>query len=118
MEPEDLYARVITDVPLLSALDYRVPPDMLLAVGDIVIVPVGNRKKAGVVIELRPWTEIEKGRLKSVSLAFRRFLPSGFVSQNSLPFITAGPGEKSLFLRFPPFSENPPGFATRPPLRR
>ena len=67
MEPEDLYARVITDVPLLSALDYRVPPDMLLAVGDIVIVPVGNRKKAGVVIELRPWTEIEKGRLKSVS---------------------------------------------------
>ena len=71
----DLYAQVIVDVPALQALDYRVPDNMCLAVGDIVRVPVGSRSVAGIVIGLREWTGIAKGRLKAVSTVQGDTLP-------------------------------------------
>ena len=63
-----LYAQVIVDVPALQALDYRVPEDMCLAVGDIVRVPVGTRSVAGIVIGLKEWTGIARNRLKAIQV--------------------------------------------------
>lgn len=67
MTVSEQFARVIVDVPGLPELDYKVPAEQLLAVGDIVMVPVGRQQKAGIVTGLRPWTDIENKRLRSVS---------------------------------------------------
>ena len=49
MTVSEQFARVIVDVPGLPELDYKVPAEQLLAVGDIVMVPVGRQQKAGIV---------------------------------------------------------------------
>ena len=67
MTVSEQFARVIVDVPGLPELDYKVPAEQLLAVGDIVMVPVGRQQKAGIVTGIRPWTDIENKRLRSVS---------------------------------------------------
>ena len=36
-----LFAKVLVDVPGLPPLDYRIPDDLLVAVGDLVVVPLG-----------------------------------------------------------------------------
>jgi len=39
-----LFAKVLVDVPGLPPLDYRIPDDLLVAVGDLVVVPLGSRR--------------------------------------------------------------------------
>lgn len=55
----DQYASVIVDCPL-GVLDYRVGEDMTVAVGDRVVVPLGNRKLVGIVVSVKAATTIEK----------------------------------------------------------
>ena len=47
-----LFAKVLVDVPGLPPLDYRIPDDLLVAVGDLVVVPLGSRRVAGIVATL------------------------------------------------------------------
>lgn len=67
MAGADQFAQVITDVAGLPPLDYIVPEDELVAVGDRVIVPVGAQKTAGIVVSMKEWPGIEKKRLRSLS---------------------------------------------------
>lgn len=62
----DLIAKVIIDAPGLGALDYRVPPEMLVAVGDRVRVSLGARRVTGIVVKLQSASDWTGGRLKSV----------------------------------------------------
>ena len=71
----DQYAQVIVDVAGLPPLDYLVPQEMLVAVGDLVLVPVGRRKTAGLVVGLKPWTDIERRKLRAVSCVLNDFSP-------------------------------------------
>ena len=54
---------VLLPLPLTGAYDYRVPPEITLAPGDFVVVPLGRREVVGVV-----WgagsDEVEAGRLR------------------------------------------------------
>jgi hypothetical protein len=45
-EAGDLYAKVMVDTPGLGLLDYAVPVDMLVAVGDRVVVGLRTRNVA------------------------------------------------------------------------
>lgn len=60
------YARVVVDAPQLGPLDYQVPEDMLVAVGDRVLVNLVSRKLVGVVVQLASASDIERRRLKRV----------------------------------------------------
>lgn len=60
------YAQVVVDAPQLGLLDYQVPEDMLVAVGDRVLVNLVTRKVVGVVVGLAAASDIEKRRLKRV----------------------------------------------------
>ena len=48
-EAGDLYAKVMVDTPGLGLLDYAVPADMLVAVGDRVVVGLRTRNVVGIV---------------------------------------------------------------------
>ena len=50
MPEGNLYAKVLVDVPGLGPLDYKVPDDMLVAVGDRVTANVQTRKVVGVLL--------------------------------------------------------------------
>ena len=52
-EAGDLYAKVMVDTPGLGLLDYAVPADMLVAVGDRVVVGLRTRNVVGIVAGLR-----------------------------------------------------------------
>ncbi len=67
MAGPEQYAQVIVDAPSLGPLDYVVPEDELVAVGDRVIVPVQSQKKPGIVVAVRDWTQIENRRLRKLS---------------------------------------------------
>ena len=47
-EAGDLYAKVMVDTPGLGLLDYAVPADMLVAVGDRVVVGLRTRNVVGI----------------------------------------------------------------------
>ena len=49
-EAGDLYAKVMVDTPGLGLLDYAVPADMLVAVGDRVVVGLRTRNVVGIVV--------------------------------------------------------------------
>ncbi len=68
MPAEELFASVITDTPGLGCLDYRVPEDVLLAAGDMVTVPLGKKQTAGIVTEVRGWTDVDRKKLRRVSV--------------------------------------------------
>ncbi len=61
-----MFAKVIVDIPNLGALDYRVPDEMLVAVGDRVLVPVNSRTVPGVVVSLTNSSDYQGSRLKSI----------------------------------------------------
>ncbi len=61
-----MFAKVIVDVPEFGPLDYKVPDDMLVAVGDRVIVPLQTRLLPGVVVALVSVSDLEKKRLRSI----------------------------------------------------
>lgn len=59
------YVRVLLDSPL-PPLDYKVPEDMALAVGDRVVVPLQTRKTVGIVSEILSATDVEARKIRSV----------------------------------------------------
>lgn len=61
-----LFAKVIVDAPL-PELDYRIPDDMLVAVGDRVLVPLGVRKVPGIVVEIVRESELDPKRIKKIA---------------------------------------------------
>lgn len=62
----DQFAGVIVAAPGLPELDYKVPSDMLVAVGDRVLVTLVKRRVVGIVVSLKTSTEIAGSRLKSI----------------------------------------------------
>lgn len=68
MAKTNQFAKVLVDAPGLPPLDYGVPEDMLIAVGDLVVVPLGlgNRKVVGIVAELCEASRYEGKRLKNL----------------------------------------------------
>lgn len=64
-------ARVLVDAPGLGPLDYGVPEDLLVAVGDLVLVPLGVRRVVGIVVELSGSSRFEGVRLKRLQMVLR-----------------------------------------------
>lgn len=64
-------ARVLVDAPGLGPLDYGVPEDLFVAVGDLVLVPLGTRRVVGIVVELSGSSRFEGARLKRVQMVLR-----------------------------------------------
>ena len=62
----DQFAGVIVAAPGLPELDYKVPADMFVAVGDRVLVTLVKRRVVGIVVSLKTSTEIAGSRLKSI----------------------------------------------------
>ena len=67
MPEGNLYAKVLVDVPGLGPLDYKVPDDMLVAVGDRVTANVQTRKVVGVVAALENATDLQGKRIRSIT---------------------------------------------------
>ena len=70
-----LFAKVLVDVPGLPPLDYRIPDDLLVAVGDLVVVPLGSRRVVGVVATLANAADCEDKRLKCISAVLHATAP-------------------------------------------
>lgn len=62
----DLFAKVLLDVPNLPLLDYMVPQDMDVVVGDRVEVQLGTRKCVGLVAEMSNATDVDKKKLRRI----------------------------------------------------
>ena len=69
-----LIAKVIVDAPGLGVLDYAVPADMLVAVGDRVIVGLRTRNVVGIVTELHSASDYE-GKLRKVKTVLHDTAP-------------------------------------------
>ena len=63
----NLYAKVLVDVPGLGPLDYKVPDDMLVAVGDRITANIQTRKVVGVVAALENATDLQGKRIRSIT---------------------------------------------------
>ena len=70
-----LIAKVLVDVPGLPPLDYRIPDDLLVAVGDLVVVPLGSRRVVGIVATLANAADCEDKRLKCISAVLHASAP-------------------------------------------
>lgn len=75
MKSNDLIAKVIVDVPTLGELDYKVPEDMLVALGDRVLVTLGRRRVVGIVVNLVRGSEIAQNRLRSITAVLNDIPP-------------------------------------------
>ena len=65
-EAGDLYAKVMVDTPGLGLLDYAVPVDMLVAVGDRVVVGLRTRNVVGIVAGLRAAADFAENRVRQI----------------------------------------------------
>ena len=61
-----MFAKVIVDIPDMGPLDYKVPEDMLVAVGDRVMVPLQKRYLPGVITSLLEVSDLAPRQLKSI----------------------------------------------------
>ena len=61
-----MFAKVIVDIPEMGALDYKVPDDMLVAVGDRVMVPLVRRQIPGIVVALTEVSDLDAKRLRNI----------------------------------------------------
>ncbi len=57
-------ARVIVDVPMPQPLDYRVGTTFAARPGALVVVPVGKRRHAGIVVEIAHSSALAEARLR------------------------------------------------------
>ena len=57
---------VLLPYPFAGPFDYRVPPGMQPKPGDVVLVPLNNREKAGIVWDTPPDEGVPAHKLKSV----------------------------------------------------
>lgn len=70
-----LFAKVIVDTPALGALDYLVPPDMDVAVGDRVTVGLRTRTVVGIVTALQSASEYTGTRLRRIKSVLKDTAP-------------------------------------------
>ncbi|MDO5530454.1 primosomal protein N' [Sutterella sp.] len=75
MARTDQFAKVLIDAPGLAPLDYRVPEEMLVAVGDLVLVTLGARRAVGLVVLLSSASDIEEKRLKRIQSVLKFSTP-------------------------------------------
>lgn len=75
MAKTGLYAKVLVDAPGLPPLDYRVPDEMLVAAGDLVVVPLGTRRVTGIVAQLCNAADVEERRLRRISAVLNASAP-------------------------------------------
>ncbi|MDY4163994.1 MAG: primosomal protein N' [Sutterella sp.] len=73
-EEAGLVAKVIVDAPGLGELDYAVPSDMLVALGDRVIVGLRTRNAVGIVTAIHSASDYE-GRLRKIKSVLRDTAP-------------------------------------------
>lgn len=73
-EETGLVAKVIVDAPGLGALDYAVPSDMLVALGDRVTVGLRTRNVVGIVTEIHSASDYD-GRLRRIKSVLRDTAP-------------------------------------------
>ena len=74
-EGNSLYAKVIVEAPGLAPLDYAVPADLMVAVGDRVIVGLRTRNVVGIVVGLQNVPDFTKGRLRFIKQVLRETAP-------------------------------------------
>ncbi len=71
----EIYAKVIVDAPGLSELDYVVPPDMLVAIGDRVLVGLRTRTVVGIVVALNAASDYTGTRLRRIRTVLKDTAP-------------------------------------------
>lgn len=62
----DLYAKVLLDVPNLAPLDYKVPQELDVVVGDRVEVQLGARRCIGLVCGITNASDVDKKKLRNI----------------------------------------------------
>ncbi|MDO4937550.1 MAG: primosomal protein N' [Sutterellaceae bacterium] len=68
------FVEVFVDVPL-PALDYAVPEDVTVTVGDRVVVPVGTRKTVGIVAAVKDTTQVPAKKIKPIVRVLNEVAP-------------------------------------------
>ncbi len=68
------FVEVFVDVPL-PALDYAVPEDVMVTVGDRVVVPVGTRKTVGIVAAVKGTTQVSEKKIKPIVRVLNEVAP-------------------------------------------
>ena len=71
----EIFAKVIVDAPGLSELDYAVPSDMLVAVGDRVLVGLRTRTVVGIVVALNAASDYTGTRLRRIRAVLKDTAP-------------------------------------------
>ena len=71
----DLFAKVMVDTPGLGLLDYAVPSDMLVAVGDRVVVGLRTRNVVGIVAALQAAPDFTENRVRRIKAVLRDTAP-------------------------------------------
>lgn len=74
-QANEMYAQVIVDVPALGCLDYRVPADMMVAVGDRVLVGLVSRTIPGVVVGLSDTTDVPAKKVRNIKAVLKETAP-------------------------------------------
>ena len=74
-EAGDLYAKVMVEAPGLGLLDYAVPTDMLVAVGDRVVVGLRTRNVVGIVAALQTAPDFAENRVRRLKTVLRETAP-------------------------------------------
>ena len=67
--------KVMVDTPGLGLLDYAVPADMLVAVGDRVVVGLRTRNVVGIVAGLRAAADFAENRVRQIKAVLRDSAP-------------------------------------------
>lgn len=75
MSQSELFAKVIVDAPGLSPLDYSIPSDMLVAVGDRVLVGLRSRTVVGVVVAISATSDYPEQRLRLIKRVLKDTAP-------------------------------------------
>ena len=75
-------AKVALDCPVNSLFDYRAD-DLIAAEGQLVVVPFGNRRQVGLVMEVAERSDLPATRLRSIE----KILPVAALSGDSLALI-------------------------------
>ncbi|EJX00897.1 primosomal protein N, partial [gut metagenome] len=75
MSGSELFAKVIVDAPGLSPLDYSIPEDMLVAVGDRVLVGLRSRTVVGIVVAINSTSDYSELRLRRIKKVLKDIAP-------------------------------------------
>jgi primosomal protein N' (replication factor Y) len=81
--------RVVLDVPLEEAFDFRLPEGMEAPRGALVVVPFGRTRKVGVVVEHAQGSKVPASRLRDVESVVPDVSPLGAAELELLEFCAA-----------------------------